>query len=73
MSKSFLNSKGFWIFALIIFIIVTMYLMEKNSNKPWTAEDERDSIQKCQKWGGNIFYDSKGNFSVCEYNGRPME
>ena len=47
--------------------------MGKNSNKPWTAEDERDSIQGCQRWGGNVFYDSKGNFSVCEYNGRPME
>jgi len=73
MSKSFFNSKGFWIFALIIFITVTMYLMGQNSNKTWTEEDERDSIQKCQKWGGNVFYDNNGNFSVCEYNGSPME
>lgn len=73
MSKDILSSKGFWIFALIIFIMVTMYLMGKNSNKSWTAEDERDSIQKCQKWGGNVFYDSSGNFSVCEYNGKSME
>ena len=50
-----------------------MYLMGQNSNKTWTEEDERDSIQKCQKWGGNVFYDNNGNFSVCEYNGSPME
>lgn len=59
MSKGILNSKGFWIFALIIFIVVTLYLMEKNSNKTWTAEDERNSIQLCQKWVGTISYDGE--------------
>lgn len=73
MSKDILSSKGLWIFALIVFIIITIYLMRENSNKPWTAEEERDSIQECQKWGGNVFYDSNGNFSVCEYNGKSME
>ena len=56
---------------IIILILVIMVLLKTGTNdNSWTKEDERNAIQECNKWGGDVIRDSAGNYLDCAINGR---
>ena len=56
----------------IIVIVVFLFLLFKigTQDNTWTKEKEREAIQGCNKWGGEIVRDSNENYLDCAINGQ---
>lgn len=58
------------IVMIIIIVILCLLCLIGAQDNTWTKEDEKDAIQGCNKWGGEIIYDQDGSFLDCAINGR---
>ena len=68
--NSLLSSKLFWVIILIMTLVYVAYSMGKSSATPLTAEEKRQAISECQRWGGEVLYDSNGQYEDCFINSR---
>lgn len=55
---------------IVALVFLCLLFKTETQDNTWTKENEREAIQGCNKWGGEIVYDNDGNYLDCAFNGQ---
>lgn len=53
---------------VLMLLLINFYEIGKSDGEGWTPEKEKEAIDGCKKWGGNVIKDNQGNYIDCDIN-----